>query len=468
MAAEEEEGFGRSWKYCVKLTGGLLVLLVFLAGCSGREGKDVNSRVAASVNGVEITQREVDFLSERAGVEPASNEATLNRRRQILSGLVRSELLAQKASALKLDKTPDYIISTHIARRGVLAGLAERHLALQADGVSLAEASRVITASPGSFAGRKIVVYDEVLISDVDLPFLDSLNTLARGGASLEALMQKVAAGKKMYRRTLQVLPSDRIQPAILSVLSGSKRNTPVVARVGDKFSMIMEVHAIEPSPLTGEAALQAAKASLQAARRNASLSNGMADVLDAATVKYYGEFAPDANRDSLLAALPVPNASRVAHRQHQLMKVAVLVGGAIGSAMMVLAAMIGLLKGEAWPPSFAKTSLKDKQLKALEKYRDARHVITPMEKAVLSVVAFLGVAALGYQGVLVWGDAPLWGIGSSVAGGVVIGLVVSYLYARSPLALWVFKERPRYVLPLLGSFFFLLASVAVTMFYFH
>ncbi len=135
---------------------------------------------------------------------------------------------------------------------------------------------------------------------------------------------------------------------------------------------------------------------------------------------------------------------------------------------MMVLAAMIGLLKGEAWPPSFAKTSLKDKQLKALEKYRDARHVITPMEKAVLSVVAFLGVAALGYQGVLVWGDAPLWGIGSSVAGGVVIGLVVSYLYARSPLALWVFKERPRYVLPLLGSFFFLLASVAVTMFYFH
>jgi len=280
--------------------------------------------------------------------------------------------------------------------------------------------------------------------------------------------MQKVAAGKKMYRRTMQVLPSDRIQPAILSVLSGSKRNTPVVARVGDKFSMIMEVHAIEPSPLTGEAALQAAKASLQAAHRNASLSNGMADVLDAATIKYYGEFAPDANRDSLLAALPVPNASRVAHRQHQLMKVAVLVGGAIGSAMMVLASMIGLLKGEAWPPSFAKTSLKDKQLKALEKYRDARHVITPMEKALLSVVAFLGVAALGYQGVLVWGDAPLWGIGSSVAGGVVIGLVVSYLYARSPLALWVFKERPRYVLPLLGSFFFLLSSVAVTMFYFH
>ena len=96
-----------------------------IAGCSPHAGDGSDGRVAAVVNGVEITQREVDFLYQRASAPGASESVKRDQRRSILAGLVRAELLAQQAAKMKLDQSPEFPIALYNARRGVLAGLAE-------------------------------------------------------------------------------------------------------------------------------------------------------------------------------------------------------------------------------------------------------------------------------------------------------------------------------------------------------
>ena len=88
----------------------LLFLAFTIAGCSSEPEKKDVGRIAATVNGVEITQREVTTLYERSATPGVSEEVRRNQERAILAGLVRGELLAQKAVAEKLDRTPEFLI----------------------------------------------------------------------------------------------------------------------------------------------------------------------------------------------------------------------------------------------------------------------------------------------------------------------------------------------------------------------
>ena len=70
-----------------------LLLAFTIVGCSQEPEKKDPSRIAAVVNGVEITQREVTMLYERTATPGVSEEVRRNQERAILAGLVRGELL---------------------------------------------------------------------------------------------------------------------------------------------------------------------------------------------------------------------------------------------------------------------------------------------------------------------------------------------------------------------------------------
>ncbi|WP_165498844.1 EpsD family peptidyl-prolyl cis-trans isomerase [Chlorobium sp. N1] len=446
---------------------GLLLFLAVLGGCSSPATPASSSRVAASVNGVEITAREVDFLYER-GADPGASEADrLNRRRMILGGLVRSELLAQKARASKLDRTPEYILSMHTAERGVLASMAERRLQDGVESVSPEEARRVVTANPSSFAERKLLVYDEVLLPDVDLPFLDSLNAMAGRGASFEALMRRVSSRKKAYRRTKRALASEQVQPAILKVLLAQKPERPLVARVEDRFAMILVLHSVTSAPITGETAVRAASGSLGSARRKAAVSRGVAEALDGAKIDYFGEFAPDARRDSLLAALPEPSEARIGFRRHRLLKAGLALSGVFGVGVLLLVSLLGIGRGAPWSPFPGAHSGKGAGMRAIEKYLVERPVLSPLQRVLLFAVSVSGLALLGFQLLLVWGSASPLELFGSAAGGSLAGFLAGLLYARLPLSRWVFRRASRQMLSLLLLLLILAAGVAFTRFSF-
>jgi len=278
-----------------------------LAGCSPDAGKGSGDRVSAVVNGVEITRREVDFLSRRPALSGAEGEA---ERQRVLSLLVRKELLAQHALKMKLENSPDFIVAMYEARRKILAGMAEQHLATQAVKISSEAAEKIAAKNPRFFSQRKLLVYDQVVIPGVDEQFLASLNAEAERGASLNQLLSKVSATKRPFRRTIQALTTNQIDPGIFKVLSSLRLNKPQVARIEEMFSMILVLRATVPVPLEGEAANLVAANIVNEQQRRIELSRTLTQSLDSAKITFFGEFASGKNRKNLPAAvldLPPP-----------------------------------------------------------------------------------------------------------------------------------------------------------------
>jgi EpsD family peptidyl-prolyl cis-trans isomerase len=260
-----------------------------LAGCDPRSDKNEDGRVSAVVNGVEITRREVDFVGRKSTLSGSEREA---ERRRTLAFLVRNELLARKASEMKLEKSPDFIVALYEARRNLLAGMAEQHIAAQAGKVSPGSVGKFIAENPRFFSQRKLLVYDQVIIPGVDEFFLNSLNDDADRGFSLDQLLDKVGAKKMPFRRSMQALTTDQIDPGILSVLSNLSLNRPRIARVGTKFSLVLMLRATVPMPLEGNAAIQAATGILQEQQRKMELSKTLTKAIDSAKITCFGEFA--------------------------------------------------------------------------------------------------------------------------------------------------------------------------------
>lgn len=290
----------KSW-----LAFGLFALT--LAGCSSNTGKGAGDRVSAVVNGVEITQREVDFFSRRPALPGAEGET---ERQRVISLLVRKELLAQHALEMKLENSPDFVIAMYEARRKILAGMAEQHVAAQTVKVSPEAARKVVAKNPRGFLQRKLLVYDQVVIPGVHEQFLKSLNASAERGASLHQLLNQVSAKKMPFRRTMQALTTDQIDFGIFKVLSTLRLNKPQIASIEKKFSMILVLRATVPMPLEGEAANQAAADILNEQQRRVELSRKLKKSLDSAKVTFFGEFASAKSKKSLSEAvvdLPPP-----------------------------------------------------------------------------------------------------------------------------------------------------------------
>lgn len=418
----------------------VILFAVLITGCSKHSGDGDSGRIAAVVNGVEITQREVEFLYQRSAVPGADEAVARNQRRSILAGLVRAELLAQQAEKLKLDKSPEFPLAMHDARRKVLAGMAQEKLVSDVQPVIPDMVRRVIDENPNLFAARKLLVFDEVLISGVNVPLLESLNASAGKGASLAELLDAVKAKGVEFQRSTKTVTSDQMQPAILKVLLGSRPNVPVVMRVEDKFSMILVLHTVTPVPVEGRAAAITATNLLQSQLRNAALSQKMSGVLDASAITYFGEYKPDSSDAKKgLAALPAPNAERAKGVMTHRIRLAVTQAVAFMGAMLLLFISKTILSGQVWKPRLWPAR---KNADAPVTYDYDVFDAPPGVKLILFVFAVLGVVVAAFQFVLLWEELPFWMIGLGVVTGIVAGLGVSRVFALPALKQWAMKLR--------------------------
>jgi len=450
----------------------LLLFLLFLsftiAGCSPHTGNGVDSRVAATVNGVEITQREVNFLYQRTAPPGADESVARNQRRTILAGLVRAELLAQQATKMKLDQSPDFLLAMHDARRRVLAGLAEEEIASTTRPVSPETVKTIIANNPNLFAQRKLLVYDEILIQGVNVPFLQSLNASVAKGASLTALLDMVQAQKMPFRRAVRTLTTDQIEPAIVTVLSNARANVPVVIRVEDKFSMILLLHNIVPVPLEGPAAEQTAANLVTNQQRTIAFSNKMKAVVDAAKITYFGQYKPDApgTKGKLEAvALPMPDETRAQSQFRHQIAGAVSICLSFTAAMLLLFASKSILSGTLWLPKLWPTTKKNASTDKSATFIYHEHRVSLFVQLPLFLIAGLSLVAIAYNLFLLWDLLSIWMIVFSIIGGLLVGRGSSFLYVRSGLHRLAEKMRKFRWLPvMLFAALLLAASKLITM----
>ena len=423
----------------------LLCLAFTIAGCSPEPEKKDAGRVAAVVNGVEITQREVATLYERTATASVSDEVRRNQERAILAGLVRGELLAQKAVAEKLDRTPEFLITLHEARRQVLAGLAEKSMLASLKPLSEDALQAVVKQNPLIFGERKLLVYEQVLMPVVDVPFLQSLNDAAGKGASLSQLVDSIKAKKLQFQQVTQTQSTDQMQPAIARILSNAKPNVPILMRVEDKFAMVLMLKSSVPIPLAGEAALQTARNITSSQIRNAEFGKKMKAVVDASKITYFGAFAPGAavkKGAGQLVPLPTVDTKMLAEKKSQSIEIALALGVAYTFAILLLTFWMRLFLGKFWQPFMSDKSKKVKSVE-VDGHSEDHHVdeiLHSVYKPPVYIRNFLFFVAagalftLGYQMMLVWSRTPEWIVALAVLSGLLLGVVFSHIFSFTPI----------------------------------
>ena len=423
----------------------LFFLAFTIVGCSSEPEKKDATRVAAVVNGVEITQREVATLYERSATPGVSEEVRRNQERAILAGLVRGELLAQKAVAEKLDRTPEFVLIQHEARRQVLAGLAEKSMLASFKPLSDDALQSVVKQNPLIFGERKLLVYEQVLMPVVDVPFLQSLNDAAGKGASLSQLVDSIKAKKLQFQQVTQTQSTDQMQPAIARILSNAKPNLPILMRVEDKFAMVLMLKSSVPIPLVGEAAMQTARNITSTQIRNAEFGKQMKAVVDASKITYFGAFAPGAlpkKGAGQLVPLPTADTKMLVQQESQSVNIGIMLGAAYTFAVLLLTFWMRLFLGKFWQPFMSRKSKKVKSVE-VEGHSEDHHVDEILHSVpkppvyirnLLFLIAAGAVFTLGYQMHLIWKSTPEWIVGLSVLSGLLLGVVISYIVSLAPL----------------------------------
>ena len=390
---------------------------------------------------------------------PGMSEAqSANLKRRILADLVRIELLAGKASEMKLDKTPEYSMALYTAQKNVLAGLVESKLAKNQSSISPDQAESVVLNNPQLFAGRKLFVYDEVLFPGVDMPLLESLDKMASNGAPLNSLLDVLKAKKIPFNKALIALSSEKIPPPVHSILTQLKPNTPqVVARKAEKISMILVVRNAYPAPLEGEQARKTAMAMIQANQRNQALSKAMGEMLDNAKITYYDDYAKTVADNKTLAPLPVPDTKKVTRQLYKSIYLGFGLAASLMLSVVMLTAIMRTFYSMLWLPKLwpgAATSADQM------KHYDIRHTTALPRRLYLFGVMSLIAVALIFELLFLWNKLAVLTILGWMAGGIIVGIIASRLLNAGIVRGW---SRKTYTITASLLALVILVSVVLT-----
>lgn len=283
-----------------KLLAGSLALMA-LAGLSPANAEPDKTQettvaappVVATVNGVEITRKELDYLYARTSPPNLPAELALARKRAILTELISNEALAQKAIEVELDRTPEFAMEMALAKRSALAEKVERQIVSKGVQVTPQNALDYVNTHPEMFAERQLLTLERMDLVKTDEELLDKLDKASDSGASLQRLEKLAQEARAQTRRQVLNSYSDRLEPQLLKVML-TKPYKPVVIKFNDDKtrSSVFYVHSAVPAPLTGQQAVRAAGLTLMSKQTQATRLQGRQAVIGAAKVSFYGEFA--------------------------------------------------------------------------------------------------------------------------------------------------------------------------------
>jgi peptidyl-prolyl cis-trans isomerase C len=139
------------------LIAAMAVTPLMLAACGG--AGDPSGQVVATVEGKEITKRDLVAEFQSNNVQPSEDPAA---RSAMLEQIIRRKLLANEAVEQKLDKTPEYLAAVERTRDMVLAGLLSKRRVAMAPTPSDDAARKFVAANPQMFGERRLLLINQV------------------------------------------------------------------------------------------------------------------------------------------------------------------------------------------------------------------------------------------------------------------------------------------------------------------
>lgn len=257
-------------------------------GQAGQAEAATASQVMATVNGVEITQGEVDHLYRRLGVSDDTPAMTAARKKAILADLVRAEAMTQQAVALGLEDADQQAMEWRMARRQWLASRVEREAGNKLEPLNPLVVQNFMERNPLLFAQRRQYTIEELQIRSPDPQLFRRLEeAITKSGFDLDRAQRfAVEAGATTQRRVIAIA-SDRLPQPLVVPLAGSRIGQLWVVQSGPDRGGVLAVRASVPAPLIGEGALQAATSVVQELRRRRAALARSDEILGKARITY-------------------------------------------------------------------------------------------------------------------------------------------------------------------------------------
>ncbi len=266
------------------------VALIMLAGCHKGGGSAPTGQVVASVDGQEVTQREVS--AELNGFSSQDENATKKAQQSAVQAILNRKLLAKAARDAGIEKSADYQLMRARTDELTLAQAYEQQLASKLPRPSQDEIRQYMAQHPNTFAQRKIYVIDRIEIpASVSPKILDDIKPLH----SMDAIEQVLLNASIDYVRAPAAIDARSTPPAIIDQIAKMPAGEPFVIP-GQGSVTISQVKEARTVPFSGPAAEDFAQRALMSDRASKAIEAKLADLHKAAgNVKYQAGYGPAA-----------------------------------------------------------------------------------------------------------------------------------------------------------------------------
>lgn len=408
-----------------------ILFAVILVGCSKNTGKDKKSQVAATVNGVEITESQIDYLFKRSSQSRMSSSEILNLRRSILADIVRTELLAQKATKMNLDKSSDYKNGMFNASKEVLADLAIQKTINKIPNFNNEQLNSIVLNNPMVFEKRKLYVYEEIIIPTIDIKTIESIDKKIEDGYSLKLIKDELIKIKVPFRQTLRSVTSDQIPPEMETALDRIGIGSVQVIRVMDnKFTFIINLHNRLQAPVTGENARRQAVTLLNRKQKSDAIQNAVTELINSSAIAYYGDYAKKVDVSS--QDLPLPDYKKVIKVKNKKIFLSLFLLFSIGSTILVITSLMQIKFGKLWLPRLLPNKNKNKEENTLE--YEIPFEMNIVQKVFNLIIASVVVYILGYEINVLRDNINILFMIVSIVSGIVLGVMLSRLFKLTRL----------------------------------
>lgn len=267
----------------------ILMLGVLLASCGGK-GEAPTGQVVATVDGQEITAAELKLELDGA---PTEGPAAAAAQQAALQNLVARKLLVAEAKRRDLDNTPVAAMLKKRAEDAAVVQLLQRSVADGVPKVSDDEVSEYIRSHPTTFAQRRLITVNQLLVPAVDRNLVKQMEPLKTLG-EVEELLNR---NNIKFIRSANVMDSVRLNPDVAAKIA-SLPNGEVIIMPSGSGAQVSQIVSSRTEPLTGAEAEQFARMLLTRQRTVSQVQEAMGQIVKSgqSKVKINPDYAPKAS----------------------------------------------------------------------------------------------------------------------------------------------------------------------------
>jgi EpsD family peptidyl-prolyl cis-trans isomerase len=260
-----------------------LMLAGAVAGCDVGAAKQPDAKVAAKVNGAEITVHQV---------KSAPADEKRGNPSQALERIIDRELLVQKALEAGLDRDPLVAQTVDNARRQLLAqAYLERTAAAKVKSAP-DEVKAFYSDNPALFADRRIYRLRELAIP-APVERIDLLKAEVEKAGGLESVEEWLRGRGVKFSVATMTQPAEQLPLKYLPQLSGMKEGE-VAWFASPLGASVIQVMNVQRSPLTEQQAAPLIEQFLAGRKRLELAAAEVKRLREVASIEYLGEFRPN------------------------------------------------------------------------------------------------------------------------------------------------------------------------------